>query len=216
MSICLFVCAGTYLCHELSEGEDITVTPGCPSLLAREVTFSILSPASVEGTAGLTQYLKEQLVHSGLVITAGMKAVLQYLSQEVTLQIDNVKMFGLEAETPFTCIPQTCVCVQAAEESARVVVPEVTFQDIGGYEAELESMHQQINSLFSCERSKKSTTKGILISGPSGCGKTLIGKALKAKYGRKFIHVPLEDVKSKYLGETEQNLSQYFTEAAKR
>ncbi|XP_063887963.1 ATPase family gene 2 protein homolog A-like [Scylla paramamosain] len=207
---------GAYLCDELSEGEDITINPGCPSLLAREVTFGILSPAGVEGTPGLTQYLKDQLVHSGLVITTGMKAVLQYLSQEVTLKVDSVKMFGLEAEAPFTCIPQTCVCVQVAEVSARVMLPEVTFEDIGGYEAELESMHQQIDSLFSCEGSKRNTIKGILISGPSGCGKTLIGKALKAKYGRKFLHVPLEEVKSKYLGETEQNLSQYFTEAAKR
>ena len=209
------ISTGAYLCEELSEGEAIIITPGCPSLLAREVTFSILSPAGVEGTPGLTQYLKEQLVHNGLVITTGMKAILQYLSQEVTLRVDGVKMFGLEAEAPFTCIPQTRVCVQSAEVSGSVVVAEVTFQDIGGYEAELENMHQQINSLFSCDGSKN-TAKGILISGPSGCGKTLIGKALKAKYGRKFLHVPLEEVKSKYMGETEQNLSQYFTEAAKR
>lgn len=208
--------AGAYLCEELSEGEDITITSGCPSLLAEEVTFSILSMEGADGTLGLTQYLKEQLVYSGLVISSGMKAVMQYLSQEVTLKVDSVKMFGLEAEAPFTCIPQTRVSVQTAEVSAKVTQPEVTFKDIGGYDSEMENMHDQIDSLFSSEGPKRNTAKGILISGPSGCGKTLIGKALKAKYGRKFIHVPLEEVKSKYLGETEQNLSRYFAEAAKR
>ncbi|KAG0729990.1 Spermatogenesis-associated protein 5 [Chionoecetes opilio] len=204
------------LCDGLSEGEDVTVTPGCPSLLAEEVTFSILSLQAAQGTSGLTQYLKEQLVYSGLVLSSGMEAVVQYLSQDVTLKVDSVKMFGLEAEAPFTCIHQTRVCVQAAEVSARVTQPEVTFKDIGGYDSELESMHQQIDALFSQESPKRNTVKGILISGPSGCGKTLIGKALKAKYGKKFLLVPLDDVKSKYLGETEQNLSQYFAEAAKR
>ena len=142
--------------------------------------------------------------------------MIQYLTQEVVLKVESVKIFGLEAETPFTCIPQTRVCVQTAEVNTSVTQPQVTFQDIGGYENELDSIYKQIDPLFSPHSTKRNTTKGMLISGPSGSGKTLIGKALKGKYGRKLLHVPLEEVKSKYLGETEQNLNHYFAEAAKK
>lgn len=209
------------MCEALSEGEDITITSGCPSLFAESISFNLLSRVGAGGVPGLTQHLKDQLVHGGLVTRRGMCVVLQYLTQEVTLRVEDVRMYGMEAETtrdtPFRCLPQTRVCVQTEEEeNAKVPHAEVTFEDIGGYESEIESMCQQIEALFTSEGSKYSIPRGILISGPPGCGKSLIGRALQAKYGRAFLTVPLEEVKSKYVGETEQNLMRYFSEAAQR
>lgn len=214
------VSRGDHLCEALSEGEEITITAGCPSLFAESMSFNLLSGVGAGGVPGLTQHLKDQLIHSGLVTRRGMCVVLQYLTQEVTLRVEDVRMYGMEAEattdTPFRCLPQTRVCVQTEEENAKVPHPEVTFEDIGGYESEIESMCQQIDALFTSEGSKHSVPRGMLISGPPGCGKSLIGRALQAKYGRAFLTVPLEEVKSKYVGETEQNLMRYFSEAAKR
>lgn len=187
-------------------------------MFAEDVTFSIQSAFFSKGLPRLTQHLKEQLIHSGLVVQCGMSVILQYLTQEVTLSVKYVRIFGIQVDavTPFRCLPQTNVCVEMEEENIKVPHPEVTFEDIGGYKSEVESMHQQIDALFSPEDSKKSIPRGMLISGPPGCGKTLFGRALKAKYGRKFLPIPLEEVKSKYVGETEQNLTHYFSEAAKR
>lgn len=209
--------AGIPLCEMLSEGEEITVTSGCLSLFAEDVSFTLLFGLGAEALPGLTQHLKEQLVLSGLVIQQGMTMVLQYLTQEVALRVKVVKMFGMEvkAETPFRCLPQTRVCVQMEEKNTKVSNPEVSFEDIGGYESEIGNIRQLISALFS-EGPKRDVPRGMLISGPSGCGKTLIGKVLKAKYGRKFLPVPLEEVKSRYVGETEQNLTHYFSEASKR
>lgn len=64
-------------------------------------------------------------------------------------------------------------------------------------------------------RAFKGTTRGVraLFSGPSGTGKTLTARIVAAELGLDLYRVELSSVVSKYIGETERNLSQLFARA---
>jgi len=57
---------------------------------------------------------------------------------------------------------------------------------------------------------------GILMYGPPGCGKSLIAEATAAEASATFFSVKASDLKSKFVGETEKNISALFQEARKR
>ncbi|MBT3407313.1 ATP-binding protein [Candidatus Woesearchaeota archaeon] len=89
-----------------------------------------------------------------------------------------------------------------------------TFDDIGGLE-ELKDeiklkiieplLHPEVFSAYG-----KKIGGGILMYGPPGCGKSLIAEATAGEANAHFIHVKPSDLKSKYVGETEKNISKLF------
>jgi len=54
---------------------------------------------------------------------------------------------------------------------------------------------------------------GLLLYGPPGTGKTMFAKAIANEMDTSFMHVKMSELKSKYVGETEQNISAMFKEA---
>jgi transitional endoplasmic reticulum ATPase len=54
---------------------------------------------------------------------------------------------------------------------------------------------------------------GILMFGPPGNGKTFIAKAIAGELDAAFFAVDAADIKNKYIGETEKNLTRLFEEA---
>jgi len=56
-------------------------------------------------------------------------------------------------------------------------------------------------------------TGTVLLAGPSGTGKTLAAEALAGALRRDLMRVDLSRVVSRYIGETEKNLSRVFAEA---
>jgi len=60
---------------------------------------------------------------------------------------------------------------------------------------------------------KKKSKTGILMYGPPGCGKSLIAEAISNDLGIPFFHVKASDIKSKWVGESEKNISRLFEEA---
>jgi len=55
---------------------------------------------------------------------------------------------------------------------------------------------------------------GLLFAGPSGTGKTMAAEIVAGELGLDLYKIDLSTVISKYIGETEKNLSRIFTEAA--
>ncbi|MGD0989278.1 MAG: AAA family ATPase [Candidatus Sulfotelmatobacter sp.] len=55
---------------------------------------------------------------------------------------------------------------------------------------------------------------GLLFAGPSGTGKTMAAEVIAGELGLDLYKIDLSSVISKYIGETEKNLSRIFTEAA--
>lgn len=54
---------------------------------------------------------------------------------------------------------------------------------------------------------------GLLLYGPPGTGKTMFAKAIANEMNTHFMHVKLNELKSKYVGETEVNIANMFSEA---
>ncbi|MFQ5621203.1 MAG: ATP-binding protein, partial [Candidatus Nanoarchaeia archaeon] len=91
------------------------------------------------------------------------------------------------------------------------------FQDIGGLEELKEEIRFKIieplkhPDLFAFYGKKMGG--GILMYGPPGCGKTLIAEATANEANATFFHVKSSNLKSKYVGETEKNISELFGKA---
>jgi len=74
------------------------------------------------------------------------------------------------------------------------------------------AMIERIESIAAGFRPARGQT--ALFAGPSGTGKTMAAQVLAAALGRELYRVDLAAVASKYIGETEKNLSRLFEAAA--
>jgi AAA+ superfamily predicted ATPase len=96
-------------------------------------------------------------------------------------------------------------------------IPEVKFAHIGGIDPILQTVREVVElplkqpQLF--DRLGIKPHRGILLHGPPGCGKTLIAKAIANEVGAHFIDVAGPEILSKWVGESESNLRQLFTQA---
>ena len=100
----------------------------------------------------------------------------------------------------------------------RTDIPDVTYEDVGGLDRELELIREMIElPMRHPELFRKlgiAPPKGVLLHGPPGTGKTLIAKAVANEVDATFIPVSGPEIMSKYYGESEQHLREVFEEAA--
>ncbi|MFA9427153.1 CDC48 family AAA ATPase [Natronorubrum sp. A-ect3] len=95
---------------------------------------------------------------------------------------------------------------------------DVTYDDIGGLEDELEQVREIIelpmrhSDLF--DRLGVEPPTGVLLYGPPGTGKTLIAQAMANEVGAHFQTLSGPEIVSKYYGESEERLRDVFHEAA--
>ena len=112
-------------------------------------------------------------------------------------------------------------------------VPEVTYDDVGGLDAQIEKIIDAVElpflyaDLFAEHRLP--APKGILLYGPPGCGKTLIAKAVANSLATKvagatgnerarsyFLNIKGPELLNKYVGETERQIRRVFQQARDR
>ncbi len=87
---------------------------------------------------------------------------------------------------------------------------------IGGYESVKEQLKNIVAILTSEETIQQYGLKpprGILLFGPPGCGKTYMTKVMSSVADANFQYVLASDLLSKWLGESEQRISDIFTTA---
>lgn len=96
----------------------------------------------------------------------------------------------------------------------------IKFKDIGGLEdLKKEIKLRIVEPLRNPEvfkRFGKQIGGGIIMYGPPGCGKSLIAEATANEANATFFHVKASDLKSKYVGETEQNIAKLFEDAREK
>ena len=107
---------------------------------------------------------------------------------------------------------------------ARRIEPASTWADIAVAEQQLRVLRELADSAahvlqVSEDRQseiKNLTDRGIvaLFTGPSGTGKTMAAEVLARDLHLELYRIDLTRVVSKYIGETEKNLSRIFTDAA--
>jgi SpoVK/Ycf46/Vps4 family AAA+-type ATPase len=97
--------------------------------------------------------------------------------------------------------------------------PQMGFQDIGGYQVIKDFIQKYvINVLRYADRAKRFALplpRGILLFGPPGTGKSLFANALAREINLPFINLVTENIYSKWLGESGQNLKNAITLAEK-
>ncbi|MGQ0669783.1 MAG: proteasome ATPase [Actinomycetota bacterium] len=122
---------------------------------------------------------------------------------------------------------------EEVEELVLEEVPDVSYEDIGGLEGQIEDIRDAVElpflyaELFAEHELKP--PKGVLLYGPPGCGKTLIAKAVarsladkvRERTGREdahsyFLNIKGPELLNKYVGETERQIRQIFQRAKER
>ncbi len=118
------------------------------------------------------------------------------------------------------------------EEVVLEEVPDVTYEDIGGLEAQLEQVRDAVELPFLYPElfaeHHLAPPKGVLLYGPPGCGKTLIAKAVANSIAKKlsdregkevrsfFLVVKGPELLNKYVGESERQIREVFKKAKGR
>ena len=116
---------------------------------------------------------------------------------------------------------------QEAEELILEEVPDISYADVGGLDAQIEAITDAVElpylhrALF--HDYDLPAPKGILLYGPPGCGKTLIAKAVANSLSQKvgeltgnrnvrsyFLNIKGPELLNKYVGETERQIRVVF------
>jgi AAA+ superfamily predicted ATPase len=95
--------------------------------------------------------------------------------------------------------------------------PSISFEQVGGMEAVKEQIRVKIiyplthADLFAAYG--KSVGGGILLYGPPGCGKTFIARATAGEVNARFLSIGINDVLDMWMGNSERNLHELFSQA---
>lgn len=112
-------------------------------------------------------------------------------------------------------------------------IPEVTYDDIGGLDRQIEAIQDAVELPFLYPELYKKynlpAPKGVLLYGPPGCGKTLIAKAVANSLAKKvaeqtgssnphsyFLNIKGPELLNKYVGETERQIRLIFQRAREK
>ena len=144
----------------------------------------------------------------------------------------------IRAGDPLLIDPRSNVALEKlpkeeVEELVLEEIPDVSYEDIGGLEGQIEAIRDAVELPFLYaelfHEHQLEAPKGVLLYGPPGCGKTLIAKAVaksladkvRERTGRKdahsyFLNIKGPELLNKYVGETERQIRQIFQRAKER
>ena len=145
---------------------------------------------------------------------------------------------AIRAGDPLLIDPRSNVALEKlpkeeVEELVLEEIPDVSYEDIGGLEGQIEAIRDAVELPFLYaelfQEHQLEAPKGVLLYGPPGCGKTLIAKAVaksladkvKERTGRKdahsyFLNINGPELLNKYVGETDRQIRQIFQRAKER
>ncbi|MDR0483523.1 MAG: proteasome ATPase [Cellulomonadaceae bacterium] len=132
-----------------------------------------------------------------------------------TLRVGDVVTVDTRAGLVLDILPSPEIAELVLEE-----VPDVTYQDVGGLDAQIAAIRDAVELPFAHpELYRKYGLRpphGILLYGPPGCGKTLIAKAVANALHSCFLNVKGPELLNKYVGETERHIRVIFSRAREK
>ena len=191
---------------------------------ASRVTVALPQQIGIRGNVG--RYLQDKL--SGKPVTSGQTLRVPFgfgfmggnrQSQALPVRVVSTNPSGTVVITDSTEVE---ISEQPAEEireepAGDGATPDISYEDIGGLDSELEQVREMIElpmrhpELF--KRLGIEPPKGVLLHGPPGTGKTLIAKSVANEIDASFHTVSGPEIMSKYYGESEEQLREVFEEA---
>ena len=174
------------------------------------------------------------------VMSDGTRAVITGRGDEervVELTADLVGV-GLQSGDSAMLDPRSALLLErlprlGAENLVLEEVPNVTYEDIGGLDGQIEKIIDAVELPFLHQDLFREydlpAPKGILLYGPPGCGKTLIAKAVANSLASKvaevsgdlearsyFLNIKGPELLNKYVGETERQIREVFQRAREK
>jgi len=190
---------------------------------AKRVTVALPQNLRVRGNVGpmIHQNISGQAVTTGqsIPVSFGLGPLSSMSGQKIPLKIAETEPSGTVVVTDSTEVE---VAEQPAEQIAgeadhERATPDVTYEDIGGLDRELEQVREMIElpmrhpELF--QQLGIEPPKGVLLHGPPGTGKTLMARAVANEIDAYFTDISGPEIMSKYYGESEEQLREVFEEA---
>ncbi|MXR51306.1 CDC48 family AAA ATPase [Halovenus sp. WSH3] len=210
---------------ETGTGIDDTVTVEKADVQpATAVTVALPQNLRVRGNVGpmIRQNLSGQAVTQGqtVPVSFGLGPLSSMSGQQIPLKIAETEPSGTVVITDSTEVeiseqPAEQLSEETAEERE---TPDVTYEDIGGLDDELEQVREMIElpmrhpELF--QQLGIEPPKGVLLHGPPGTGKTLMARAVANEIDAYFTDISGPEIMSKYYGESEEQLREVFDEAS--
>ncbi|WP_267162798.1 CDC48 family AAA ATPase [Halovenus salina] len=192
---------------------------------AKSLTVALPQNLRVRGNVApmIQQNLSGQAVTQGqtVQISFGLGPLSSMSGQKIPLRIADTDPDGTVVVTDSTEISlseQPAEQIAGDEEEETQTAPNVTYEDIGGLDRELEQVREMVElpmrhpELF--QQLGIEPPKGVLLHGPPGTGKTLMAQAVANEIDAYFTDISGPEIMSKYYGESEEKLREVFEEAA--
>ncbi|MFP4174213.1 MAG: CDC48 family AAA ATPase [Halobacteriales archaeon] len=184
---------------------------------ADSVTVAPTQSVRIRGSqAYMERLLKQKL--EGRAVTKGQRMKVGLLNTPLVFAVTSTSPSGTVVIGEGTAVNWNNEPVAEEDfEGERGDVPDVTYEDIGGLQDELDQVREMIElplrhpELF--ENLGIEPPKGVLLHGPPGTGKTMIAKAVANEVDAHFETVSGPEIMSKYYGESEEQLREIFEEA---
>ena len=191
---------------------------------ATSVTVALPQNLRVRGNVGpmIRNNLSGQAVTQGqtVPVSFGLGPLSSMSGQKIPLRIAETAPSGTVVVTDSTEIQvseKPAEQIREGEKQESPESPDVTYEDIGGLDDELEQVREMIElpmrhpELF--QQLGIEPPKGVLLHGPPGTGKTLMAKAVANEIDAYFTTISGPEIMSKYYGESEEQLREVFEEA---
>jgi transitional endoplasmic reticulum ATPase len=178
--------------------------------IAEKVTFAGLEEATILRTP---QQLAKKLEHR--VITEEDVLSFYSMGRRVDLIVVNFKpkadAVRIQLDT------KIILSEKSHKELTDLEKQGVTYEDIGGLKEQKNFIRDIIELPLNQPKLYKrlgiNPPRGIIFYGPSGTGKTLLAKAIVKENEVHSINISGSDIMSRYLGQAEENLRNFFKEA---
>lgn len=184
-------------------------------------SFFLPLPDDEVRQAIIDDFLKDKVVDPSLDTAFLVLATKGLSCADILLTLNNALLQMMQGALPGESVPAlTQDMVEAALEKQRPRVKELT-SDLGWDELILdrETKDQLIafqNNIENYDKAAKMGIRpasGLLLYGPPGTGKTTIAKVMASTVKASFFSVLASDIRSKWVGEAEKNVTQLFNEA---
>jgi transitional endoplasmic reticulum ATPase len=191
---------------------------------AKQLTVALPQNLRVRGNVApmIQQNLSGQAVTKGqtVQVSFGLGPLSSMSGQKIPLRIADTEPEGtvvVTDSTEITISEAPAEQIAGSEPEEERSTPNVTYEDIGGLDKELEQVREMIElpmrhpELF--QQLGIEPPKGVLLHGPPGTGKTLMAQAVANEIDAYFTDISGPEIMSKYYGESEEKLREVFEEA---
>ena len=119
---------------------------------------------------------------------------------------------GESSNVPSAPAPSAAAKKEIGKNSTGITLADVKGLE-GAKQAVMDALVNPVRHPDIYRTLKIKNGKGLLLYGPPGTGKTMFARAVAGELGLPFLYRKMSEMKDKYVGESEKNVSRLFEEA---